>query len=40
MLTFAIFAVTFGAGVLAFQEQIGPTLETLLQTLRLTPRPM
>jgi flagellar biosynthetic protein FliR len=40
MLTFAIFAVTLGAGVLAFQEQIGPTLETLLQTLRLTPRPM
>jgi flagellar biosynthesis protein FliR len=34
VLTFAVFSLTLGAGVLAFQDQIEPTLEALLQALR------
>jgi flagellar biosynthetic protein FliR len=35
MLTFAVFSFAVGAALLVFQDQIGPTLETLFKTLKI-----
>ena len=40
MLTFAILAVSLGAIVLAFQEQIEPTLRLMFETLHVPIYPM
>jgi flagellar biosynthesis protein FliR len=36
MLTFAVLTLSLGAAVLAFHDQIEPTIDTMMKALRLT----